>query len=312
MQSVQGITLNLERKVRNFMRQMLDFPGRFLLPVMLLLAPFFALVGSKTLALPAAPNASSAPARLKAETADAFDHYVHLTEARNEQELSRGTNLLWIDGRPQAEREELYRALKRGEVKMERLETTDQGAPIHCPDGMIHHWTGLIFIPDAKLPQVLGLLQDYNHHTTYYAPDVERSSIESHEGDHFQVFMRFRRHKVITVVLDTVQDVQYHRDSPTRVTSRSSAVRIAQVDDPGKPDEREKPPGDDDGFLWRMETWWRLLEADGGVYVQNEVVSLSRNIPTGLGWLIGPFVTSVPRESLTFTLEATRNAVAKK
>jgi len=91
--------------------------------------------------------------------------------------------------------------------------------------------------------------------------------------------------------------------------SRSSALRIAEVENAGKSDEREKAPGDDGGFLWRMETWWRMEERDGGVYVQSEVASLTRNIPVGLGWLIGPFVTSIPRETLAFTLEATRKAV---
>ena len=114
---------------------------------------------------------------------------------------------------------------------------------------------------------------------------------------------------MVTVVLDTEHDVHYLGDSATRAHSRSSATRIAQVENAGKPDEREKTPGEDDGFLWRMETWWRMEERDGGVYVQSEVVSLTRDIPTGLGWLIGPFVTSIPKESLTFTLEATRKAV---
>jgi len=94
-------------------------------------------------------------------------------------------------------------------------------------------------------------------------------------------------------------------------TAMGVAVRIAQVENAGKSDEREKTPGDDDGFLWRMETWWRMIEGDGGVYVQSEVVSLTRDIPAGLAWLIGPFVTSIPKESLAFTLEATRKAVAK-
>jgi len=61
-----------------------------------------------------------------------------------------------------------------------------------------------------------------------------------------------------------------------------------------------------------METWWRTVESDGGVYVQSEVVSLTRNIPAGLGWLIGPFVTSIPNETLAFTMEATRKAVLAK
>jgi len=57
-----------------------------------------------------------------------------------------------------------------------------------------------------------------------------------------------------------------------------------------------KPPGDDGGFLWRMETWWRVEERDGGVYVQSEVASLTRRHSHGLGWLIKPFVTSIPKE----------------
>ena len=104
-------------------------------------------------------------------------------------------------------------------------------------------------------------------------------------------------------------EVQYFRDATGRAHSRSSAVRIAQVEKAGKSDEREKTPGDDDGFLWRMETWWRMEERDGGVYVQSEAASLTRDSPTGLGWMIGSFITGIPKETLTFTLEATRKAV---
>ena len=189
---------------------------------------------------------------------------------------------------------------------MQKLETLENGATIHCPGGMIHHWVGSVFIPGVKVNDVLAVLEDYDHHAEYYAPDVERSKLESRDGDHFRAFLRFRRHKVITVVLDTEHDIHYFRDSESRAHSRSSATRIAQVENAGKSDEREKTPGDDDGFLWRMETWWRMVEGDGGVYVQSEVVSLTRDIPTGLGWMIGPFVTSIPKESLTFTLDATR------
>jgi len=155
-------------------------------------------------------------------------------------------------------------------------------------------------------------LQDYDNQAKYYAPDVERSRLESRNGNEFHVFLRFRRHEVVTVVLDTEHTVNYYRDSPTKARSRSSATRIVQVEDAGKPGEREKPLGEDDGFLWRMETWWRLQERDGGVYVQNEVVSLTRDIPTGLGWLVEPFITNIPRESLEFTLRATRKAVLSK
>ena len=252
------------------------------------------------------------PAKLKDATSAAFDHYLKLTEARNTAELQRGTDLFWVDGLPADQRAEAYEALKRGEVKMQKLVQKENGKPIHCPSGLIHHWVGVVFIPQAKLDDVLGMLEDYDHHSVYFAPDVERSKIESQNGDHFRVFLRFRRHKVITVVLNTEHEIDYFRDSPERAHSRSSAMRIAEVENAGKSDEREKPPGEDGGYLWRMETWWRMEERDGGVYVQSEVVSLTRDIPVMLNWLIGPFVTSIPRETLTATLEAARKAVKNR
>ena len=247
--------------------------------------------------------------KLKTETQGAFARYVKLAEARNEDELKRGTGLLWVDGLPAEQRADAYAALKRGEVKMQKLEILDSNKPIACPGGMIHHWSGVVFLPAAKLEDVLGVLEDYDRHSVYYTPDVERSKIESREGDHFRVFLRFRRHKVITVVLDTEHEVHYFHDAPGKAHSRSSAVRIAEVENAGKSNEREKTPGDDDGFMWRMETWWRMEERDGGVYVQSEVASLTRDIPSGLGWMIRPFVADIPKESLTFTLQATRKAI---
>jgi hypothetical protein len=255
------------------------------------------------------PANAPVPVRLHSETIAVFDRYVQLTEERNEVELKRGSDLLWIDSLAAAQRTEAYAALKRGEVQIQQLSTLENGKPMVCPGGMIHHWVGVVFIPSAKLEDVLAVLEDYDHQSIYYSPDVERSKIESRDGDYFRVFLRFRRHKVITVVLNTEHDVHYFHDGSGRAHSRSSAVRIAEVENPGARDERENQPGDDGGYLWRMETWWRMEEHDGGVYVQSEAASLTRDIPTGLGWLVGPFVTSIPKETLVFTLDATRKAV---
>jgi hypothetical protein len=240
---------------------------------------------------------------------EAFAAYVRATDARNNFELRRGTDLLWIDALPEAARKQAYSALANGEVQLEQRGTRESDSGIRCPDCLIHHWEGLVFIPGAKVDDVLRVLEDYNHHAEYYAPDVVRSRIESRDGDHFRVFLRFQRKKVITVVLNTEHDVTYFRDAPDRAHSRSSATHIAEVENPGKANEREKPREDDGGFMWGMETWWRLEEKNNGVYVQSEVVSLTRSIPTGLGWMVGPFVTAIPKESLTFTLQATRKAV---
>src|SRR5205085_2467415 len=82
---------------------------------------------------------------------------------------------------------------------------------------------------------------------------------------------------------------------------RSISTRIAEVENADKPDGPEKPVGNDDGYLWRLNSYWRFYEHDGGVYIQLEAISLTRDIPTGLGWVVSPFVTSIPKESLAFT-----------
>jgi hypothetical protein len=256
-------------------------------------------------------GASGAPVVLEPKAASGFARYVELTDARNAQEL-KGAARLWIDLLAGGEREADYAALRRGEVELRKLQTLDGGAEIKVPGALVHHWVGAIYIPGVSVDDVLAILQDYDRQSVYYAPDVERSKLESRDGEHFRAFLRFRRHKVITVVLDTEHDIHYFRDAAGMAHSRSSAVRIAQVENPGEANEREKTPGDDDGFMWKMETWWRLEQRDGGVYVQSEVASLTRSIPTGLGWMVGPFVTSIPKESLTFTLEATRKAVLEQ
>jgi hypothetical protein len=237
-----------------------------------------------------------------------YRDYVAKVEARNQEGLSRGS-FLWIDELPEEERTRAYENLKQGSVELRRVGNAEGESATKIPGGMIHDWEGLIFIPGAKLDQVVHILQDYNNHSAYYAPDVERAKIESREGDHFRVYMRFRRTKIVTVVLNTEQDVMYFRDSADREHSRSSAVRIREVANPGTKEEKEKSPQEENGFLWQMETWWRMEERDGGVYVQNEAVTLTREIPPGLGWLIGTFVTSIPKETLEFTMNATREAV---
>lgn len=275
---------------------------------------FAAFLLAATATTPANGNLGAALPKLKSETAAAFDRYIALTDERNTIELNAGTPFLWIDSLPESERRAAFESVRSGTTRIEKREPLDQGKEIRCPGGMIHHWEALSFLPKADVDDVLKILEDYDHHSEYYKPDVEQSKTLQHEGNHYLAFLRFRRHKVITVVLNTTHDVTYFRDSARRAHSRSSAIKITEVENAGTDDEREKAAGDDDGFLWRMETWWRLEERDGGVYIQSEVVSLTRDIPTGMGWMIGPFVSGIPKESLAFTMDATRKAVlsAKK
>ena len=89
-------------------------------------------------------------------------------------------------------------------------------------------------------------------------------------------------------------------------------MKIAEVDNAGKRGEREMPPGTGHGFLWKLDTFWRFQQRDGGTWIECEAISLTRDIPTGLGWLIEPIIRSLPRESLENTLRETANALQGK
>ena len=252
---------------------------------------------------------------LRAKTVDAFDRYVRLTEAQIDSGLTRHDPYLWVESLPGDRRAAADAQLRAGQVVIERLDTRDPNDPgksIAVPDGMIHHWIGTVFVPGATLAQTLAFEEDYDHHEDYFRPDVMRSKILRHNGNDFTIELRLYKKKVITTVLDTEHEVHYTLVDSTHAWSRSRTTRIQEVDNAGEKDERLEPAGHDRGFLWRMNTYWRFEQKDGGTYVECQSVSLTRDIPACLGWLIGPYVTSVPRESLTFTLATTRSAVLKR
>ena len=243
-----------------------------------------------------------AAAELQSRTIEAFNRYVRLTEAR----LTSDPAFLWVDGLPDARRREALKTVHGKELAIERLTTTDRGRGIDVPDGMIHHWIGTAFVASATVDEALALLQDYNAHQRIYAPPVAGSKLLSRDGNVFKVYLRFAMKKGISVVVNSEHEARFSRPAGDRAEGWIHSTRIAEVEDAGKPTERENPVGNDGGYLWRLNTYWRLLARDGGVYIHCESVSLTRGIPFGFGWIVKPFVTSIPRESLTFTLETTR------
>jgi hypothetical protein len=63
------------------------------------------------------------------------------------------------------------------------------------------------------------------------------------------------------------------------------------------------------GFLWRLYSYWRFQERHGGVFIECRAISLTRDVPFGLGWIFEPIIQKLPKESLINTLEATRRAL---
>jgi hypothetical protein len=243
---------------------------------------------------------------LKPASSAAFDKYVAVVERRIATEVARAETFLWADTLPQARRTEAMEKLRGGEVVTERLRLSEK---IDVPDGMIHHWVGTIFIPAAHVRAAVSLMQDYDRHATIFSPNVVQSKTLERQDDRFRVFLRFYMKKVISVTLDTEHEARFVWLGPDRAYSALHSTRVAEVENAGTATERELQPGQGHGFMWRLNTYWRFLERDGGTYIQCESVTLSRDVPFGLGWIIKPFVTEIPMESLAFTLRRARAAL---
>jgi hypothetical protein len=241
----------------------------------------------------------AAAAELKPKTLEAFDKYVRQTEER----LASSKTFLWADESP----DRVARA-KSGEVVVSPFFKKPEST---VPNGLIHDWVGAVFIPGVTVDRVLALVEDYNHHKDVYKPEVLDSRTLSHEGGDFRIYLRLLKKKVITVVLNTEHEVKYTRISADKWRSVSRSTKIAEVENPGRPDEREKPPGTGEGFLWRLNSYWRFAERDGGVWVECQAVSLTRDIPTGFGWIVDPIIRNLPKESLENTLRSTRAGLGK-
>jgi hypothetical protein len=250
-------------------------------------------------------------ADLQPRTAQNYERYIALTQAEADVELAHGSPYLWVERLPEAHRLADEQALRKGDVVIERLETLDNGQQVPSPGALIHHWIGTIFVPGATLAQTLAFMQDYDRNATYFKPNILRSSTLKHEGDDFFVQQRFYKKKIIATVIDADEEVHYHIVDSTHAWSRSRTTRVQEVDNAGRSDERPEPEGHDKGFIWKMNTFWRFEEKDGGTYMECQAISLSRDIPTGLGWVVGSLVTNLSKDSLNFTLTTSRTAIAK-
>ncbi|MGA2182688.1 MAG: hypothetical protein ABSH47_06630 [Bryobacteraceae bacterium] len=240
---------------------------------------------------------------LEPEPRAKYEAYIRATEARIQHEV-RSATYLWSARSPAR-----WQLVRSGQVVVEPWNETGDS---DIGDAIIHDWIGSVFIPGVKLDRVVSFLQDYNSHKHYYHPEVVDSRLVGHDGNDWELRYRLVKHKIVTVVLDVNQTVNFYPLSQTRVHTRSVATRIAEIRNAGTPSEHEAKPGKDHGFLWRLNTYWRLEEKDGGVYVECQTISLTRSPPFGLGWLINPIIRTFPPESLARLLAATRDAVRSR
>jgi len=238
---------------------------------------------------------------LSRETLKGFEAYIHDAEgAMGLRSRGRGA-FLWSDSN-----KERARRVREGEVV---AECWSGRAPVKVASGLIHDWIGAARAQGTTVKATLALIQNYDNHVKIYQPEVMASKLVRRRGNDFQIYLRLLKKKILTVVLDTDHKVHYRPVDRTRWLCRSYTTRIAEVEDAGEPNETVLTPDTGYGFLWRLYSYWRFQERDGGVYLECRAISLTRDVPLGLGWIIEPIIQKLPEESLIRTLECTRRAL---
>ena len=265
--------------------------SNFLSPSLLLVLWFF-------LTAPTCAKAEPTP-----EATAAFNAYVKTVESRLAQQHQSRDGFLAPPLTSQNEKR-----LQQGELIIEPI-TPDTGSAL--PGALLHDWRGIAFAPGATVGDFERVMKNINAYGQYFSPQVLQGKLLGQQGERLQAFLRVRQHHVITVVMDTTYDITFGRLDAQHGYSLSRSTKVSEIESPGTAGEHIVPANEEHGFLWRQNTYWTYEERDGGLYMQIESVSLSRSVPTGLGWIVQPFIEKIPRESLEFTLRSTCNALRK-
>jgi hypothetical protein len=244
--------------------------------------------------------------KLTPETASAFDRYVQLTEIRMNGDL-QPQSFLHIAVTP-----EVRAKLRAGDLHIEPVTTLDNGKKTKVPGGLVHHWVGAMFIPNATIADLKAAVRDYDNFKVWYKPEVIESRQVARAGDEDEVFLRLNEKLLRVVVLNTNYHVRFSALDPKHAHVISHSTRIAELKDSKSPGSDEEPIGNDSGIIWRFNWCWRFEQADGGVYAEWEMISLSRELPFGLRWIFKGFAEKLPKESVMNTLRGTKMAVAKQ
>jgi hypothetical protein len=249
------------------------------------------------------------PAALPSQPAErAFESYIAKLEGRLARQHANPDHYTAVLSRPRPMRTDAERQILAGDVLVERVNLGSW--PVD--GGLLHHSRAAAFVPGASPQDMLALLRDYNHLALYYSPEVVSSHVLANDGPVATVAMRLKKQQLISVVLDGEFQVDSKLAGGSRGYSFSRSTHIWQIDRPGKVGERRLAEGEGDGFLWRLNSYWSFEKWRDGLVIECEAVSLTRAVPPGLGWLIAPIIGTLPRDSLQFTLTATKSALAAR
>jgi hypothetical protein len=243
----------------------------------------------------------SRAAELKPDTLRAWDEYVTIVNADVAERSGGSRSFLWVDESPEARRR-----VQNGELVITNHD------PRKVPQGLIHDWLGVMFVPNTSLDQVMWVLNSYNRYSEIYKPLIRKTSVIEQAGDNVKLnLVAAQKALSVTAAVETDEEIRTARPAPNRVCITANAVRIVEIANYGQPSEHAFPEARRPGYVWRAYIVQRLEQRDGGVYVELETISLSRGIPVEVRWLIKPLTDDLPRKMMTDILDETRAAVKR-
>jgi putative flippase GtrA len=189
-------------------------------------------------------------------------------------------------------------------VKGEKPTLMDLNVNGDVPDGFVHHWIGAAQIPNATVARVERVLEDYDHYTQIYSPDLKLAEARKTGPRSYDVrLITERLEGLLHFAFDMHSRVEYREaGGDSLIESRSYLIR--ESDSGHAPYTDLMPEGSDHGILWRLNSYWRLRQTGTSVYAECQAISLSRRP------LFGTFgqVKNRARDSLGFTLKRTAAA----
>lgn len=243
---------------------------------------------------------AAAASTLRPDTLAAWNGYIQAVESR-------------LDGRAAAG----FLSLCQEPVRRERVRNGEVLAwrnnfktSASVPHGLIHDWTGAVFIPGVSIRDVVAVLEDYDRYAEYFAPVARIAKFIGRAADCDSFQVRYvQKALVMTVALDVRYELRYTQLDPARWYSVARSTSVRQIQNYGGPNEWALAPDDASAYVWRAFSICKFEEDDGGVYLEQESIALSRNIPVSLRWLVGPFVDRLSRDLVVGSLRQTRTAV---
>jgi hypothetical protein len=185
-----------------------------------------------------------------------------------------------------------------------------QGTMTAVPSGLVHHWTGTIFIANARMHHLLTVLQDYNAYAEFYKPAVVASKLLSHTPVEYNYRLKFvqKGFGVKAGLLGEFRTTytQLNSGAGYSVTEATSLVELRNLEGH---DEQPLSPEASHGYVERVFTIVKYRESGGGVWVELETLTLSRGVPSSVRWLIAPIIQRFSRQVMTDTLQRLRDKV---